>query len=275
MRATWLAVLVVAGVVRCGHGSTEDDAGGDREYDSLKLRVQVDRASICVRGTTDVPSGSRVTVELHSLETMRTAFVDTVRVRDGVFVVKVGAGEGDEGFEGPHRVTAMVSPGRQPPAIRRRIGGHGERLVGDAVRDDGGVRFLVADEVLDIPGTGTGSPALPPLSTVDPGEPEGIALELIYAWKARRWRMIEELAGPGWTEEGGTGGVEGLKTYRPLSAHHVEIQRPVAEAARLTVHSLVRDDRSGSERYALIQLELLWAGGRWRLDRSRGLTVQL
>ena len=273
-----LAHVVVCLIVMGSMGCDGDSGGRTEEaalsYGSLAVDVEFGVDTVLVHGTTDVPCQSRVVVELHSLEHMRVVAAETVTVRDGSFRAGLAAVRGSPAGEGgPHRIRATFSPGMQRSMVLRRIGKRGERLIGEAVRDHGIARVLVAERVVDLPTGAAGDPTLPPLSVTDPASPKGIVLEMLYAWKARRWHMVETLTGPAWADAQDGRVAERLGQYRPLSAHRFEVDEAAPETTRVVVHSLLR--RDGAELSARLEFLFRWRHGRWSLDPTHGLTVRL
>lgn len=188
-----------------GRGPSEGELKDS--YSSLTIEsVEPGPGSVTVRGTSDLPSGSVISVDLNVASGKnKDAFVgehDHVRIEDGSFEVKLAVSPREEFRQGPFVITVLFTPRGQSDEVLAAVGSNGEKLAGELVDDKKAYQVLQTSVQMDLDLNMTA-----PVYKFDTPEmfpktsPERTLALYIQAWKNKDWETMSTYASRTWLND--------------------------------------------------------------------------
>lgn len=164
--------------------------------------TQVEGDSLVVRGSTDLPDGSRIHVTLDLADTdPKATYIGSdidVNAVGGKFEGKIPIPARPEFRQGPYVVEIMFTPKGQSQAVTDIVGANGERL---AVKPSG-YPFKTMESSLRLKKLDfkVKAAAIPSRDQFVAGSPERLYIDVVTAWSKKDWTKMANLTQKTWRE---------------------------------------------------------------------------
>ena len=176
-----------------------------QEFSKLEITdATYENGVIKVIGTTDLPSGSQLHVDVKVAGRPATATyigVNTeVKVENGSFMATLVPSGRPEFAQGPHIVTVMFTPRGQSEAVLNLVGKNGEQLKGNKTREFHGFKVMETTLQVDLQIEVPSYPMVNPDSYPE-GSPERAFAEFLSSWQKKDWNRMVKFTQKTWRNE--------------------------------------------------------------------------